>query len=213
MSIVDLNNSMWLIIGIALCIVIVFSFKFFFNRDNHQQKGNIKGEGNSQVFGEHNTSYNNVQTVNNITTQSVLPNQEFPKAEVTIEDIKANLRILFVDDKDDFKIIEMLKDVGYHVDYREDIKDIHDSVVKYAHVIFLDINGVGLAMGFKNQGMGLCGAIKKQYGDSKRVVLYSGETSGSIFDADAKKADATLPKDSDLYQFTSYITQYGKELL
>ena len=36
---------------------------------------------------------------------------------------------------------------------------------------------------------------------------------GSIFDKDAKKADATLPKDSDLYQFTSYITQYGKELL
>lgn len=82
------------------------------------------------------------------------------------------------------------------------------------HILFfLDINGVGLKIGFKNQGMGLCGALKDKYGNSKRVILYSGETLGSLFDTDAKKADDTIPKDSDYVQFTSMITDYAKELL
>lgn len=135
------------------------------------------------------------------------------KAELTTDDIKARVRILFVDDKDDFPIITMLKNIGYHVEYLSDIVDFDAKPVKYADIVFLDINGVGVAMKFKNQGMGLCGALRDYYGNAKKLILYSGETEGSIFDKDAKKADATLPKDSDLYQFISYITQYGKELL
>lgn len=94
-----------------------------------------------------------------------------------------------------------------------DVSDIDDTRIRYADIIFIDINGVGLLLGFPNQGMGLCGALKKKYGDTKRIILYSGETEGSIFDKDAQKADATLKKDSDIYQFISYITDYAKELL
>lgn len=107
----------------------------------------------------------------------------------------------------------MLKDNGYSVNYLSDIKDLDATIVRRSNIIFLDIVGVGVAMGFKNQGMGLCGALKDKYGDTKKVILYSAETEGNIFDKDAKKADATLAKDSDLYQFTSYITQYGTEML
>ena len=135
------------------------------------------------------------------------------KKEPTADDVKARIRILFVDDKDDFPIIGMLRNNGYQVEYLDDIVDFDAKQVKFADIIFLDINGVGVAMKFKNQGMGLCGALRDYFGKTKKLILYSGETEGSIFDKDAKKADATLPKDSDLYQFTSYITQYGKELL
>lgn len=178
-----------------------------------QGKNRIKGNANTQVSGENNsTSVTHIETLNNYVSQN--PNDaELEKKELSSEEIKARIKILFVDDKDDYSIISMLRNNGYQVDYMDDIVDFDAKSVKYADIIFLDINGVGVAMKFKNQGMGLCGALRDYYGTTKRLILYSGETEGSIFDKDAKKADATLPKDSDLYQFISYITQYGKELL
>ena len=133
--------------------------------------------------------------------------------EISIDRIKNDLKVVFVDDKR-FNVVDLLKKNGWkQVCYKRDITDIDAVDVREAHVLFLDINGVGVAMGFHNQGMGLCGALKRKYGDKKRVALYSGETSGDIFDSDARLADDTLKKDSDLYQFTALMERYGKELL
>lgn len=199
-----------LIAGFALIVII----PVFINVTKKKQgKNKNEGSGNTLVNGENNTT-----TVNHIGTLNNYPNAAIieplaGKTELTTDEIKARIKILFVDDKDDFPIITMLRSIGYQVEYLDDIVDFDARPIKYADIVFLDINGVGVAMKFKNQGMGLCGALRDYYGDTKRLILYSGETEGSIFDKDAKKADATLPKDSDLYQFISYITQYGKELL
>ena len=207
-----MENGLLLTTIISVVIIIVVPVIINFSRKIH--RGNrVKGDKSLQVNGDNNTT-----TVTNIGTQNYYNSERgttINRSSETslVDEIKARIRILFVDDKDDFPIVEMLKNNGYSVDYLRDIVDIDASVVRFADIIFLDINGVGVAMKFKNQGMGLCGALRDHFGDTKRLILYSGETEGSIFDKDAKKADATLPKDSDLYQFTSYITQYGKELL
>lgn len=207
-----MDNLLSILLIVVFAIVIIVPVSISITKKKHGKNLN-KGDNNNQVNGDNNTTNVNHIGVQNIFGSLGLNSSKSGKYELTSEEVKARIRILFVDDKSDFPIIKMLKDNGYQVEYLEDIINIDANKVKYADIIFLDINGVGVAMKFKNQGMGLCGALRDYYGTTKRLILYSGETEGSIFDKDAKKADATLPKDSDLYQFISYITQYGKELL
>lgn len=203
-----MDNTLLISLIMALALIIVIPVYINVTKKK-QGRNKTEGNRNTQVTGENNTT-----NVTNINTQNIYSNPVVgKKKEPTADDVKARIRILFVDDKDDFPIIGMLRNNGYQVEYLDDIVDFDAKQVKFADIIFLDINGVGVAMKFKNQGMGLCGALRDYFGKTKKLILYSGETEGSIFDKDAKKADATLPKDSDLYQFTSYITQYGKELL
>ena len=207
-----MDDTVLITLIMVLAVVVVVPVYIRITKKK-QGSNRIKGDNNNQVSGDHNTTnVTHIDTQNNYTGIEVKKDEDDKKA-ITSEDVKAWIRILFVDDKDDFPIISMLRNIGYQVEYLDDIVDFDAKPVKYADIVFLDINGVGVSMKFKNQGMGLCGALRDYYGNAKRLILYSGETEGSIFDKDAKKADATLPKDSDLYQFISYITQYGKELL
>lgn len=194
----------------VIIIVVVFSIIITINIKKSQQKRNkVEGSSNNQLNGDGNTNI----TVGTINNQLILPQKEQSKQELSIDQIKSELKVIFVDDKK-FNIVNLLKKNGWkQISYKNDISDLDDPEIREAHVIFLDINGVGIVMNFQNQGMGLCGAIKRKYGNKKRVVLYSGETDGSIFDSDAKMADDTLVKDSDYYQFISLMEQYGKELL
>lgn len=194
----------------VIIIVVVFSIIITINIKKSQQKRNkLEGSSNNQLNGDGNTNI----TVGTINNQLILPQKEQSKQELSIDQIKSELKVIFVDDKK-FNIVNLLKKNGWkQISYKNDISDLDDPEIREAHVIFLDINGVGIVMNFQNQGMGLCGAIKRKYGNKKRVVLYSGETDGSIFDSDAKMADDTLVKDSDYYQFISLMEQYGKELL
>lgn len=210
-----------ILFGIIITLSIIISISFTIYKKNSKkksvQKSNmVEGENNIQQNGDGNTSLSihNTITVNSKNTEpcdSILDKES--NNEPTIEQIKNKLRVVFVDDKT-FNIVNLLRKCGWkQISYKKDILDIDAPDVSEAHVFFLDINGVGVAMKFSNQGMGLCGAIKRKYGNKKRVVLYSGETDGNIFDSDAKMADDTLKKDSDLNQFTSLMEQYGKELL
>ena len=192
----------------AISLTMFFVFKFVTNK---------KKIGGNKIKGNHNTlqngESNSVINIQNVNVRNKVSKIQTRKSNLSIEDIKSQIKVLFVDDKE-FPIVDYLKSIGYvGIDYMPDIDDIDDTRVRYAHIIFLDINGVGIKLGFKNQGMGLCGALKNKYGNSKRVILYSGETLGSLFDTDAKKADDTIPKDSDYVQFTSMISDYAKELL
>lgn len=211
-----LNGSLSLVLCLSLLFIVavVIIIRININRSNNG-KNRQRGKGNVQVVGTSNAAIENHGVINNYglgsnNKEKLIKNDQ---GNVSVDDIKNRIQILFIDDKDDFKIIDILREIGYRVDYVPDIVDIDDNKIKNADIIFLDINGVGVAMKFKNQGMGLCGALRSRYGKDKKLILYSGETLGDIFDHDAKQADATLPKDSDLYQFISYITQYGKEVL
>lgn len=207
-----MDNTLYLIFGLAIAVMVVIPVSILKKKTNNSQKRSlIKGGGNSQQNGEGNIAISVGTISNTYMTSPVTDNNK--DREVSIDQIKSELKVIFVDDKR-FNVVDLLKKNGWkQVGYKRDITDIDSIDVREAHVFFLDINGVGLAMGFHNQGMGLCGALKRRYGANKRVVLYSGETTGDIFDADARMADDTLKKDSDLYQFTTLMEQYGKELL
>lgn len=211
-----LNGSLSIVLGLFLLVIVAVVVVVIIRITlNNNGKNRQRGKGNVQVVGTGNAAIENHGVINNYGSGSDNKEKQIKNDQenVSVDDIKKHIQILFVDDKDDFKIIDILREIGYRVDYAPDILDIDDSKIKNADIVFLDINGVGVAMKFKNQGMGLCGALRSRYGNAKKLILYSGETLGDIFDPDAKKADATLPKDSDLYQFISYITQYGEEML
>jgi hypothetical protein len=196
------------LIAISICVPIYLKIK------KSKNGGHLNsGSHNDQISGDNN-NVTRIGEINHFHTEtSEHKSYNIQKKDIAVDDIKHNVSVLFIDDKE-FPVVEHLKSIGYmRVSYIADVKDLDDPIIRNAHIIFIDINGVGLQMNFPNQGMGLCGAIKKKYGNTKRVILYSGETDGNIFDEDAKKADATLKKDSDVYQFTSYITDYAKELL
>ena len=206
-----MNNEI-AILSISIVIAIMVTIIPIIVINNKKNgKNSSSGNDNDQISGDQNT-INKIGTVNYYgkTTQE---EASVPSEELTIDKIKSKVKVLFIDDKE-FPVVNHLRSIGYTgIDYMTDVSDIDDTRIRYADIIFIDINGVGLLLGFPNQGMGLCGALKKKYGDTKRIILYSGETEGSIFDKDAQKADATLKKDSDIYQFISYITDYAKELL
>lgn len=199
---------------LASFFIVFFVINFFvIKKKNKTGRSSVSGDGNTQQNGEGNTAVSVGSIVNNYVSPTIRNNMNTNEEEISIDRIKNDLKVVFVDDKR-FNVVDLLKKNGWkQVCYKRDITDIDAVDVREAHVLFLDINGVGVAMGFHNQGMGLCGALKRKYGDKKRVALYSGETSGDIFDSDARLADDTLKKDSDLYQFTALMERYGKELL
>lgn len=209
----EITSIILLSFAVVFVLVVPITFTKIVKKNNSAPKGNImNGNGNSQVSGKGNTNVTIGSVTNNVV--AIPQSQEGArKAKPSVDQIKCELKVIFVDDKK-FNVVDLLRKSGWkQVSYKRDILDLDAIEVREAHVFFLDINGVGVAMGFHNQGMGLCGALKRKYGEKKRVVLYSGETSGDIFDNDARMADDTLKKDSDLYQFTALMEQYGKELL
>ena len=208
----DVSSFLLLSLAIAFVSIVPIPITTIVKKNKASQKGNtISGNGNSQMSGEGNSSVAIGSIVNNYAINA--RSDKVGETEPSVDQIKNELKVIFVDDKK-FNVVDLLRKSGWkQVSYKRDVLDLDAVEVREAHVFFLDINGVGMAMGFHNQGMGLCGALKRKYGESKRVVLYSGETSGDIFDSDARLADDTLKKDSDLYQFTALMEQYGKELL
>lgn len=121
------------------------------------------------------------------------------------EDIKATTRILFIDDDTRFKVVKILKNSGWvQTSLVKDISSINDSVVVSADIVFIDIQGVGVGMGFRDEGLGLAGALKERHPE-KRVVIYSAEPRGQMFHEALKKADASLNKNADPYEFERLI--------
>lgn len=87
---------------------------------------------------------------------------------------KDNTFILFIDDEK-FGVVNILKNGGWkNTKLIKDIKDLDDADLRSAHIVFVDINGVGIALQFKNQGIGLASANKSKYPPQKSCNLFRG---------------------------------------
>lgn len=131
----------------------------------------------------------------------------------TIEDLKNIVRILFVDDKSVPKAKQMKEQDHWHnVTKIKDITSLAQTEVKDAHIIFIDIQGVGKSMGFKDEGLGLIVALKEKYPD-KKIVMYSAENQGQVdaFHKAASLVDGRLRKGADLYEFSSTAERLAQE--
>lgn len=130
-----------------------------------------------------------------------------PSDQNRTSDIQKGVHILFIDDEE-FQVVQMLKNDGWKAVSRiDDPNSIRAQEIIDSDVIFVDIIGVGKALGFKNQGIGLAAEIKRRY-PLKRVVIYSGEEKHSVFDSDLHAVDNWLPKNAEPIQFIQEIENY-----
>lgn len=120
--------------------------------------------------------------------------------EKSLEDLKVQTHILFIDDEK-FKVVDILKQQGWiNTNRVRDVKSLDEQAVHNAHIIFVDIVGVGKTLFPSDQGLGLSLALKQKH-PKKKIVIYSGETDGNRFHEALRRADDKLAKDADPYEF------------
>jgi len=192
MNLIDFftNNYQWIFSGIGVVIITgVFGLLF-----RHKKK-----DSTSQT--EKNPSQGNVPS-------RLLDNTQVAKTQ---NDLKLKTSILFVDDET-FNVVNILKKSGWiNTSSKKDIDDLDSSVVKNANIIFVDINGVGIKLQFKNQGLGLAGALKEKFPE-KKIVIYSAETTGNRFEKILQKVDACLPKNAEPYEFIQLVENFAFDI-
>lgn len=192
-----LNSTLGIIVSVLTLLGILSIPMILINK----KKTSIK---NSDI-GSHNT-------INSNNTFNINQNSTTVESDHTISDLdmKTLTQILFIDDEE-FTVIRMLKKMGWkNIKRKTDIANLDDSDLKKADVIFVDIKGVGIAGGYKNEGIGLAATIKKKY-RNKGVIIYSGTDEHDIFDSDIHYVDARLRKNAEPIQFSDLIEQYGRK--
>lgn len=131
--------------------------------------------------------------------------------ERSLQDRKSLTNILFVDD-DEFRVVDILRTHGWeNTETISDIDNLDEPRVRNAHIIFVDIRGVGISLGFEDEGLGLVAALKRKYPE-KRVVVYSAESDGDRFNENLVKADERLRKNADPIQFLTLVETYSDEM-
>jgi len=128
--------------------------------------------------------------------------------EKSLDEYKNETRILFVDDDARFKVAKILTQSGWvHTKLIKDCKTLDEHDIVDAQLLFIDVQGVGVAMGFNDEGLGLALAIKEKYPE-KKVIIYSAETKGDRFHEALRKADSFLPKNADPYEFQRIVEEF-----
>jgi hypothetical protein len=131
--------------------------------------------------------------------------------DTPLESLKLSTKILFIDDDIKFKIVTILKNAGWiNTSIIKDIKSLDNSEVVNTNLFFVDVNGVGKFLGFKDEGLGLAKALKEKY-PNKRVVIYSSDKTGDRFHEALRQADDFLSKDAEPYQFQKIVEDLVKK--
>ena len=171
-----------------------------------KNEDSVEGKKNRQKV---NTEINITNNVNNEV------NQRIPKSSGSSrEDIdkrKALTHVLFVDDDSKFKIIKILNRAGWQTKIVKDIDNLDADIVLKANILFVDINGVGIKLEFKDEGLGLAHALKKKY-PHKRVIIYSTDSTGDRFHEALRTVDTFLSKNAEPFEFQELIEQYSAEI-
>jgi hypothetical protein len=157
-------------------------------------------------------SFSNNTVGNQIVTLNVEPaspasRAKSPEEKQNVVDLKRTTNILFIDDDRGFKIVGVLKKMGWeHTKLVTDITSLEQPNLLESHVVFVDIQGVGRAMQYSDEGLGLALAIKRRY-PTKRVVIYSAEENGARFHEALQEADYSLPKTAEPIRFEDTIVR------
>lgn len=128
------------------------------------------------------------------------------------DEIRAICRILFIDDHD-FDVPDILINSGWRdTKLIQDVESLDHSDIKDAHIIFVDISGVGIKLRFSDEGLGIISALKERY-PPKKVVVYSARRHGDRFHPGLSDADARLAKNADPFQFETLVENLAGEVL
>lgn len=209
-----LNSTMGLvasiitILGIGTALTVSYTQKSKHKADhnginNESERDAANMSGGSQQGGVNVIGNNNV-----ISPITALPSGNEQEVE-HIVDLKSRSQILFIDDDKMPSVIKILRQSGW-----QNVKKISDTAnldapeIRNANIIFVDILGVGKALQFKNEGVGLAASIKRRY-PKKGVVIYSATPDHNLFDSDIDTLDGRLEKFAEPIQFSNMIEKYG----
>ncbi len=163
---------------------------------------------NINVGSGHNSAPNDVQK----SESSEETQEDTLGGELDLVTRKALTRIVFVDDDVKFKIVQILKKSGWiNTSIIKDVANIDEDPIVSAHIVFVDIRGVGKAMDFKDEGLGLALALKKKYSE-KYVVIYSTQSQGNRFHEALRQVDTFVSKNAEPYEFQEIIEQASERI-
>ena len=198
----------FVILGLIVVISISFSFYYVIIPVLKVKKNKTRVEGNNQVEGQQNISVSGVNGDVNINT-SQGKSSEVQDPEV----IDYNAYILFIDDEpnseDDMKRIKSLTSYGYTNVHLINDGTVTSPEVVRAQFVFVDITGVGKAAGCA-EGTELAVQIKKRYGASKIVAIYSSTETHNIQVKGLQSLDYIFGKNDDTQVYLDFIEQYAK---
>lgn len=198
------NNASWIFSGIGASVMVTYGALLLKRKKQsspntlHSVKASQSIQGanlnNSTVVNVNTLPVNNIDTMAVDTVKAIAHGSGASKA-------KADVSILFIDDQHaEFQMVQILKQAGWkNTKAVKDITDLDDAKVRGADIIFVDINGVGKKLS-SDEGRGLARTLKARY-PRKKIVLYSAESRGDIFDKTLEVVDAKLPKNADPLQF------------
>lgn len=131
----------------------------------------------------------------------------------TLEQLKNSVEILFIDNEA-FNLTDDLKEKeGWkRIKRIADIESLSQPELKDAHILCVDIQGVGKELGLAGEGLDLIVAIHEQYPE-KKIIMYSAEAQGPVdaFHPAEGCVDARLKKSANRYQFETELERLAQE--
>ena len=192
------KNTEWFFSGIGV-FLIGGIWKLF----NRGEPINGPALSNSSSIVINNT--NGARSANEVGQSEMI---DAEKSARSLESCKNETHILFIDDDVKFKVAKILSKSGWvHTKLIKDAITLDDQEILRADILFIDVQGVGVSLGFSDEGLGLALAIKDKY-PRKKVVIYSAETKGDRFHQALRKADSFLPKNADPYEFQKIVEDF-----
>ena len=128
----------------------------------------------------------------------------------SLPELKDKTRILLIDDEET-NLVESLKGEGWHIKYMDDLDKYNNTYLRDAHIVCIDIKGVGKKLNIKEEGLGLVRNIKDKYPE-KKIILCSSFSSHDIFDNAIDLVDKKVYKDGQTHPFDSAIEELSYKL-
>ncbi|MGZ4081665.1 MAG: hypothetical protein ACXVOH_09360 [Bacteroidia bacterium] len=128
----------------------------------------------------------------------------------SLPELKDKTRILMIDDEET-SLVDSLKSEGWHIKYLPDLDRYNNTDLKDAHIVCVDIKGVGKKLNIKEEGLGLVRNIKEKYPE-KRIILCSSVSSHDIFDNAIDLVDKKVYKDGQTHPFDSAIEELSYKI-
>jgi hypothetical protein len=205
-----------LVVGVIIIIIGLFLKKGPEKDNNTQQLPLLTGNKESNTIKD---IKQNVKVKVNLNEKSEKINKKvdfksdvkltYKEQQSRIDLMKNKVNILFIDDDTKFNTVKILKSDGWkNTSSVQDIKGLDIAKVRDANIYFVDINGVGLELNCKYEGLDLAQMLKEKYPD-KIVVIYSANNNQHAFHPAWEICDKRLEKDALPNQFEKIIEDYS----
>lgn len=213
------NNKEWIFSGIGVAILSgLYAWlkskrdiestenKYITSQSNASQNCN---NGTTIVAGDNSNVV--ISNSKGIDTAKIKESTMDKAGTLTIDGQRAQTHILFIDNED-FKIVSIIKKAGWRNCCQiKKVSDLNADKIQKAHIIFVDIKGVGEDLFGKDAGLGVAKSLKQKY-PSKTIILYSAESNWNIFHEAISLVDERIEKNAKPIEFISLIETFADKI-